>query len=204
MFWRVAKTLLLILALFVSGCATQHAAMTRDEYLKTTQRTYQNIAPDEVFKAAEKLFVLADGDDFSFHYTDDSMSASRNWSVYLVLAAAMGTDTWLVKTQSIANATKVSAMVTTSSGSVAPMATTGGDWTATGLPGGGRIVPGTAIYDVFWARMDYLLGKSDRWMTCEESNARVAQNIVWGTNEALCNSFNVKDDVPQKLKSEAR
>lgn len=191
------------LALSLAGCAVKNPQMTRDEYLKTTQRTYQNITPDDVFKAAEKLFVLADGDDFNFHYTDDSMSASRNWSVYLVLAAAMGSDTWHIRTKNEGDSTRVSAMLTTSSSPVAPMVTTGGDWTATGLPGGGSIVPGTAIYDVFWARMDYLLGKSDKWMTCEESNARVAQKIVWGTNEALCNSFNVKDDTPETLKSGA-
>lgn len=187
------------LALTLVGCAAKQPQMTRDEYLKTTQREYLNTTPDEVFRAAEKLFVLADGDDFSFHYTDDSMSASRNWSVYLVLAAAMGTDIWHIRTKDEGNSTKVSAMVTTSSSPVAPMVTAGGDWTATGLPGGGSIVPGTAIYDVFWARMDYLLGKSDKWMSCEESNARVAQKIVWGTNEALCNGFNMKDERPKEI-----
>ncbi|AEC22239.1 hypothetical protein PT7_P003 (plasmid) [Pusillimonas sp. T7-7] len=60
-------------------------------------------------------------------------------------------------------------------------------------------VPGTAIYDVFWARMDYLLGKNDKWMTCEEANSRVKAAITWGPNEALCNSFNMKDAAPDEM-----
>ena len=182
----------------LAGCATQ-PKMTRDEYLKTTQREYVNKTPDDVFKAAEKLFTLADGDDFTFHYTDDSMSASRPWVVYLVFAASMGTDNWLIRTKEEGNKTKVSALVSTAMGSVAPMATTGGDWTATGLPGGGNIVAGTAIYDVFWARMDYLLGKSDKWMSCEQADDRVKRKVTWGSNEALCNSFNMKNQSPPEL-----
>lgn len=189
----IIATILVVLA----GCATK-PQMTREEYLQTTQREYQGKTADDVLKAAEELFVLADGDDFTFHHADDSMSATRPWLVYLVLAASMGTDNWLVQTKEVPGGVKASAKVSTSMGSVAPMATTGGDWTATGMPGmGGNIVAGTAIYDVFWARMDYLLGRTDKWMTCAEADARVKAGTTWGQNEALCNGFNVKDAAPE-------
>lgn len=185
-----------MLLVTISGCAIKHPQMTRDEYLQTTQREYSDKTPDDIFRATEKLFTLADGDDFTFHYTDDTMTATRPWSVYLVLAAAMGTDTWLIRTKRTDSGTKVSALVSTSSGTIAPMATTGGDWAAAGLPGGGNVVAGTAIYDVFWSRMDYLLGISKKWMTCKEADLRVKTKKVWGSNEALCNSFNMKDAAP--------
>lgn len=190
-------------AVLLAGCASNQPQMTRDEYLATAQRVYRDKTPDDVFHAAEKLFQLADGNDFQFHYTDDTMTASRRWSVYLVLAAAMGTDVWYVHTKPDGQGTKVSALVSTTSGAVAPMATTGGDWTAGSVPSGGSIVPGTAIYDVFWARMDYLLGKSDRWMTCKDADERLKSKAVWGTNEALCNSFNVKDQLPEELRQKS-
>lgn len=192
------RLMVIALLLVLAGCATQRQ-MSRDEYLQTTQKEYQGKSSDDVLRAAERLFVLADGDDFTFHHTDESLSASRQWTVYLVLAASMGSDNWLIQTKNTQDGVKVSAKVATQAGAVAPMATTGGDWTATGLPGGGNIVQGTAIYDVFWARMDYLLGKSDKWMTCEVADSRVKAGITWGSNEALCNSFNMKDHQPDKL-----
>lgn len=193
--------LLLIMAVAVTGCAVKQPQMTRDEYLQTTQRTYADKTPDDIFRAAEELFRLADGDDFTFHHTDDSMTATRPWLVYLVLAASMGTDTWLVRTKEESDATRVSALVSTSMGSVLPIPTTGGDFTAGGPPGGGNLVAGTAIYDVFWARMDYLLGLRDDWMVCKEANERVHKKIMWGSNEALCNGFNMKDDLPEAVAS---
>ncbi|ANN71554.1 hypothetical protein [Bordetella bronchialis] len=187
-----------LVLLAITGCAAQKQ-LTRDEYLQATQRTYQGKSAEDVYHAAEKLFRLADGDDFTFAYTDNSMTASRRWSIYLVLTAAFGTDTWLIQTKELPDGVKVSAQVSTMAGSVLPMATTGGDFTATGSPTLAGGVPGTAIYDVFWARMNYLLGLSQRWMTCEEAEARRKSGVVWGVNDALCNSFNMKDDVPEEL-----
>lgn len=178
------------------GCAAQPPKMTRSEYLQVTQRTYDGKTPDDVYLAAEKLFTLADGDDFKFFHTEESMVATRPWLVYVVLAATMGTDTWTIRARQIDGATKVSAALSTSMGSVLPVPTTGGDMSAGTMPSMAGNVPGTAIYDVFWARMDYLLGKTDHWMTCEDANAKVKSEAVWGDNSALCNGFNVKDNAP--------
>lgn len=181
----------------LAGCAMQQPKMTRDQYLQTTQRTYQGKSPDDIFRAAEKLFTLADGDDFTLHYTDDSMTATRPWAIFLVISAAMGTDTWHIKTKEEAGTTKVSALVSTNFGTITPVPTSGGDWSASGLPSGGNLIAGTAIYDIFWARMDYLLGVSDRWMSCEEANTRKSAGVTWGPNDPLCNSFNLKDATPE-------
>lgn len=194
MLWRTVGALASVAA--ISGCATQQS-LTRDEYLKTTQRVYSDRSPDQVFTAAEKLFRLADGDDFKFAWTDDSMTASRPWSIYLVLAASFGVDNWLVQTKQEADGTHVRVGVTTSASAIAPVVTTGGDWTAGSTPSlPGPPIQGTAIYDVFWARLDYLLGKRQSWMTCEEADARVKSKVTWGDNSQLCNSFNMKDNAP--------
>lgn len=188
-----------VMVLMLAGCAVQPPQMTRDEYLQVTQRTYEGKTPDDIYRAAEKLFVLSDGQDFKFFHTEDSMVASRPWSVYLVLAASMGVDTWTIRAREVDSGTKVSAALNTSMGSILPIPTTSGDMTAGGMPSMAGNVPGTAIYDIFWSRMDYLLGKTDKWMTCKEADARVKSKVKWGTNEALCNSFNVKDAAPEDL-----
>lgn len=44
--------------------------------------------------------------------------------------------------------------------------------------------------------MDYLLGVRPDWMNCKMADERVKEGVVWGANEALCNSFNIKDETP--------
>jgi hypothetical protein len=57
---------------------------------------------------------------------------------------------------------------------------------------------GSAIYDVFWARMDYLLGKRADWITCAVANDRVKKKLVWDANDALCSAINMADRHPEQ------
>ena len=132
---------------------------------------------------------MVHGDDFKIVDTEDGLYATRNWSVYLVLAFVAGTDYWQVKVTQTDNCVKAFVQVNTQAQNVIPMATTDGAMTATTMPMAGAPVDGTAIYDVLWSRMDYLLGKRSDWMDCKCANERGKHGIVWGTNEALCNSF---------------
>lgn len=184
-------------ALLLVGCATTQPQLTRDEWKKITTREYASVTADEVLNAAEKVFRLADGDDFVVAHQDRSMVASRRWTVYLVLSAAMGTDYWRVDTVDADGKMRASAFVSTDMGLIAPMPTTqAGTYSAGSTPMAGSPVQGTAIYDVFWSRMDWMLGKRKDWMSCKEADALVKQKVVWGVNEALCNSFNIKDQSP--------
>lgn len=190
------KFLALLSLTILTACAINRPQLSRQEYLDMTNRNYENTNKEEVFIALEKLFRLADGDDFSFYYTENEMQAVREWSFYLILAAGFGTDFWNISIEEIENNSKVTVAARTQSQGVAPMPTTGGDFTAGTMPVVGSPVKGTAIYDVFWARLDYLLGKRADWMTCKIADKRVNEKIVWGNNEALCNSLNMADSLP--------
>lgn len=192
---------LAMVAAMLAGCASQ-PQMTRQEYLNMVQRTYPGKTSDQVFDAAERLFRLADGNDFSFSYGESTMVAQRNWSFYLVFAAGFGVDTWTIATTPVPGGTKVTASVSTQTGNIMPAPTAGGDVSVGGTPALVGNVRGTAIYDVFWARMDYLLGASKNWMTCAEADHRVFTKVTWGVNEALCNSLNVKDDLPPEIEAD--
>lgn len=189
-------TLAVTVALLITGCATAPPQLTRDEWLTMTSRNYEGVTKEQVIGAAERLFRLADGDDFSIVHTEEGIYASRNWLAYMVIAAATGTDYWQLKVIPAGAGVKATVQVNTQAQGISPMATTSGAWTATTTPMAGSPVMGTAIYDLFWSRMDYLLGKRPDWMRCELADERVKQKVTWGTNEALCNSFNVKDEVP--------
>lgn len=188
-----------IVALTLVGCALPtRKEMSREEWLTVTRHTFSNVTKDQAIAAAERVLKLADGDDVRVVHHEDGFVATRQWSIYLVLAAQFGMDTWDLRVSQDGANTKVRLGVASQGQMLAPMPTARGDASVGTMPGmGGAAVDGTAIYDLFWARMAYLLGQRDSWMTCAESDARVKAGTVWGLNEALCNSFNVKDQVPE-------
>ena len=123
--------------------------------------------------------------------------ATRNWTVYFVLGFVTGTDNWIFKARPVEGGTAVTFAV----GSVAQPAPAKQTPRRADDPRPkvmGATHEGTAIYDLVWARMAYLLGQRGDWMSCAESEARVASGVVWGETVALCNSFNVKDGVPER------
>lgn len=187
----------------LTACASP-PTMTRDQYLAATTRIYPGKSKEQVIDAAERVLRLADGDDFKIAHQPNGFQATRQWLIYLVIGATVGHDYWSLSVEDAAGGVKASVNVSTSEQSVAPVATSQPNtWSAGTTPLGSRPIDGTALYDVFWARMDYMLHRTDAWMTCDASNARVKAGTVYGANDALCNSFNMTDNEPGKAKARA-
>lgn len=189
--------LLVALVILLSGCATR-PQLTREEWVGVTTREYEERTPAQVLAAAEKLFRLADGDDFTIAHAADGLSATRGWAAFFIIGGANGTDYWTVRAAPGAKGTVATVQASTQSTTIAPMMIGGIGMIPAALPGQGAPIDGTALYDVFWARMDYLLGRRPAWMTCEEADERVRKSVTWGSNEALCNSFNLADETPKE------
>jgi hypothetical protein len=192
----------IIAASLLTGCVTPHPQMTRAEYLKTTNRIYPGKTPEQVFTAAEELFRLSDGNDFQIQYTDDTLSTQRRWSRYLVFTAIFGMDYWTVRAIPVDGGTKVTINEGTAANALVPLATAGGDISVTSIPGNATPSVGTALYDVFWERLDYLLGVKQHWLTCDEADKMVKGGVVWGDNTPLCNAF-MKDESPMPASAQA-
>ena len=181
-----------LLAILLTACVAPQRKMTRSEWIDITSREYQNKTQEEVIQAAEKLFTLADGDDFQFSHTQNGMLAHRRWFLYLVIAAADGVDYWKLNTEKTEHGVKVTIELT-----VAGNTTTAGGMNSIntssilGMP-----VNGNAIYTIFWERMDYLMGKTDHWMTCDEINKKIKNKELFGGAEQLCLSATVDDKHP--------
>lgn len=179
----------------LAGCATPPQP-SRAEYLAQVSRTYAQ-PKEKVLAAAEEVLRLADGNDFQIAHNSDGFTAQRNWLVYIVIGASAGVDYWVVKTTEKDGRTQVETQVGTSMSTIAPMATTTpGTYSATTLPAGALVVTGPALYEVFFARMDYMLGLRADWPTCKWSDDRVSSKATYGNNEALCNVFNMADKTP--------
>ena len=197
-----SSVLAVLAAVCLAGCAGQHRQLSREEWLSTTARIYSDVDKETVVGAAERLLRLADGQDFKIQHTEDGLLASRNWMSYVVIAAATGTDYWRLTVTPLPEGTKATIQVSMQGSAITPMMTAGPGagtgWTATSGPMTGAVIDGPLLYDIFWARMDYLLGKKTAWMTCADADALRAAGTSWGNDDPLCNSFNMTDAHPDE------
>ena len=195
--FRRVMVVLLASASVLAGCAAPQRLLTSHELATETHRTFPGVTTEQTLAAAERVLRLADGDDFAIDRDRDGLMATRNWTVYFVLGFVTGTDNWVFKARPVEGGTTVTFAV----GSVAQPAPARQTPRRVDDPRPrvmGTMHEGTAIYDLVWARIAYLLRQRDTWMSCAESEARVASGVVWGETVALCNSFNVKDLVPER------
>ena len=188
--------LMLFCTVFVSACANapvltrEESLKARDEKIAATTRIYENVKAEDVLIAADKIFRLCDGSDFQISHTENAVTGSRQWSIYLVLNAVFGVDNWIVTADQIDDNVKVTLFVCTAG---APMlvplmgATT---------PDINSTIPGNALYAVFFNRLDYLLGRSTEWWDCETAEKKIKELGLHGVIDPLC-SITTNDDKPE-------
>lgn len=167
-----------VFALVVSlgaGCVTMTPEEIATEYerqLKMSTRVYLDKKAEDVILAADRVFRLA-ADDYAISYSPTGLHAQRNWQIYLIISGSCGTDNWNLTTQKLPQggvkviATHFSYTTNT------PRTTTEGGDTATMLlnlmPGTASMTTRPAIYQLFFARLDYFLGKRTAWVTCKQA-----------------------------------
>jgi len=188
----------------IGGCATTPDPMDRDEFLNTTVRHYKNVSIDEFFRAAENLFLLLDPNDVEFSYPDrNSMIVSRSWLQYMVIAAASGKNTYRIRVESNNGGIKAQIYISHDGSGIAAHPTGSGGASAFSTPGAKEGVNTPAVYDLFWARMDYLLEESDYWPTCDDWEKKVKSGETRGEvdlNSVMCIAMmNTPDNHPNKL-----
>lgn len=169
------------------GCATIDSGLTGDQLYELTHRDYSGVTKEQVLSAVEELFRLADGDDFNITKTDNDLIATRYWQKIHPIYP-QGTDYWKIDVIEDGDAAMVAANLYTAAGTITDF--------GTNLTLSTNLIKTTALYDVFWARLEYLLGNRDDWMDCEKANERVDQGITSGSNEALCHPYNLDNDAP--------
>lgn len=175
--WLLASLLLAVS--LGAGCAAQKVmtpeeiAAERERQLKMITRVYPDKKAEDVILAADRVFRLAD-DDYAVSHSPVGLHAQRNWMIYMVISVAVGTDNWNLTAEDLPEG-GVKVMVTHSgqgsSVSAMPVATSTGGYSATAVttPGMQGMTTQPAIYQLFFARLDYLLGKRTDWVTCKQA-----------------------------------
>lgn len=179
-----------VLLLNITSCT--HKKLSRDEWQKVGQKEYTGVSKEELITAAQKVLVLADGNDISFASTKDGFVASRNWQIYAALAANMGTDYWTFEAKE-----EKGKLIATIQPSMVVGTVGGYSENQKGNP-----VQGTAIYEMFWTRLDYMLKRRSSWHSCKEGLDKSRSGETWGSLEQICDSITLNDDYPDDLSDE--
>ena len=189
-----------LLVLTTAGCTfTPPPQWSREETEKITQRTYSGISNKDVLQAAEKIFSLADKDDFKFAHLPNRLVADRSVFIYAIIAAVSGSYRWIVEANEtnneVAVITHVYANLDGHSAGIAP--TTGGNFSVFPIQtasSNGTFLQQEAVYDLFWRRMEYILFNKGEWLTCKEMS-ELTDTSPLGSLEALC--INARDETPE-------
>lgn len=160
-----------------SGCAKQSPRVSHDEWLRLSSRTY-NAPSKEVYAAIENIFDLADGEDVTITHRQDGLEAVR-WT------APFPVHVWFhwhinIKEQD-KDATKVFVTIDTTAHGF-------------GVPAGKTPYQSFDVVNLFFKRLDYLLGESKTWVSCKQYEKL---NPDSSTLEALC--LLAKDEYPSTL-----
>lgn len=167
----------LICLILLAGCGFPKPLATLEEFEQAQTKTYEGISKKEVLHATEKLFMLADPDDVFLSYEDQKLVARRR----AILLISVYQENWIIDVQEKAGDSAVTVSVTPT------------------IDGVNFPPRGVGQYALFFSRLDYLLGKSEDWMTCHQYEVRARDEPTWTSSEGiLCHIAD--DNLPEELR----
>jgi hypothetical protein len=196
--FKSVPVLMLVGAL--SACATapqQNLADIRDiqaQRQHAATRTY-NKTPDQIYDAAQTVFNAMDGGDFIYDLQPDRLLASRWWTFYAVFTTGFGRQYFEVVTKQEGDKTTVLFGEDEDANTgmfSAPVAIRFKDHFSIG----GNTTVGATIgdYNLFFDRLDYVLGLSSHWPSCE--NAQSYRNMEASKRLVFCDLIGIDDKTP--------
>lgn len=144
-------------AIFAGSCAQIETLDTREQWLSETSRTYQDRSVEQVIAASEAVIRSINPKAVQVSHNPYGFQARRTWSVFMFITAMFGTDVYSVKVSKAGTATRIDLYVTT------------GEQDTYTKMAGGRAISAPATYRLFFSWLDYTLGKSQEWLTCDKA-----------------------------------
>ena len=171
---RLLPRLLILVTL--AGCFPNEGPTSYEPpRIKEDTRDYPGITKEQALNASEKIFQLADGTEMKIKRGSSRLDAKRP---HESLVYKSSWERWKVEAREADGSTYVTV-------------------SAAFDKEGSKVYPrGIGIYNLFFSRLDYMLGASKDWMTCEQYAARLRLDTTWGhENRFLCNDAD--DKVPE-------
>lgn len=161
--------------LTLAGCGPAPAPWTREDQAAATTRNYGGVTPSTLRAKAEQVIRLTDPNAVRFEYTDSGFNATRSIFVYAVITAITGDYQYTVRVGRKGSGSTIEFKA---------FSNLGGTTTAAFDNGSSVFWDQKPLYDLFFARLDYLLGNRDGWITCKDAPAQL--NARAHQMEPLC------------------
>ncbi len=173
----LAVALTAVFATGVAGCAPrlspEEAAVERTRQMQVQTKVYPDKRPEDVIKAADRVFRLAD-DDYELRHRPGGFTAHRRWYMYFVLAGNVGDDFWEIDVKPDGWGSRITAVHSgTNTGLTLAFGAAPTYMDATVEP---------AVYQLFFARLDRLLYGRKDWITCSDAK----RSFTEGSLAPLC------------------
>jgi hypothetical protein len=177
----------MIVSLFLlAGCAQPERTINHADWLKEATRSWNGETKARVIAAAEAVVKHSDPSDIKVEYSRSGFSARRKFFIYAVVAAANGEDRWTFSAHENTRGASAAVRIIQRGTTVAGQASQRFRDNQT-MVGSLRL---------FYARVDYLLGKRSDWITCNEAVAKLSLPSEAPGLQSLCSITHQGADSP--------
>jgi hypothetical protein len=181
---RSALAAIAVLAL--AGCAPAARVTNHADWLKEATRVWPGETRARVIAAADAVVKHADPRDTSVEYNHHGFTARRKFLVYAVIATASGTETWTFSAaeneRGASSTVRIIQRGTAQAGSHSERFREN------------QVYLGSLR--LFYARIDYLLGRRPDWITCAEAPGKLALPDGAPGLQSLCSLTHQGRDSP--------
>lgn len=185
------REVLVISVIFISGCATKRTDVSQEEW---KVREFQGVSKEQVISAAREVLRLADPSDIKFENIPDGFNATRTSTGYYVVQSNIDVYSFNFIAQEKNGVTRSRLDIEETE--------VKSNLLTLGLPHGVKGKPERPyIYELFYARVGYLLGLNTHWHNCVDTVSRIAARNAEENNvrklgmASLCGAF-ADDNTP--------
>jgi hypothetical protein len=184
----------LLVGIAVAGCTPAARVSDHADWLKEATRVWPGETRARVISAAEAVVKHADPRDTTIEYNRHGFAARRKFFIYALIATASGTENWTFS--SAENVHGASATVRIVQRGTAQAGSHSERFREN------QVYLGSLR--LFYARIDYLLGRRPDWITCSQAQAKLALPVANPGLQSLCSLTHQGKDTPPPPKVAAR
>jgi hypothetical protein len=184
----------LVLALLTAACARGERTFNHADWLKESTRIWPGENKARVIAAAEAVVKHSDPGDITIEYSRSGFTARRKFFIYAVLATAEGEDRWTFSTSENSEGASAAVRVIQRGTARAGNVTDRFRENQTFL----------GSFRLFYARIDYMLGRRPDWVTCTDAPAKLALPQEAPGLTSLCSITHQGADQPPPQKLAAK
>lgn len=142
------KYLFLIMILFFSGCSIK--SLGENDFKGKTQRDYSNVSKDSIFEAVKKIFIYDGQGDFRIDSYRNKLHIERTKLNFPPWSVSTNDDIWDLKISEDDDISKASLEIKK----------------IKDFDEKDPVYMPKKLHDLFWARVDYMLGFEKEWPSC--------------------------------------